>query len=171
MLLKILTFSKALLKITADFNNSGGWLCLLLLVRQSTLRGWSSIGTPSITSLSHTHIHTHTTRSAVHRFVPVLPLSLGSLQASTCAQIHVPTLCAHSIGCRVDGGARHWLNFQPVIAVISTDWTAAPALTVLPTHVSPVSVASGLGCSTIASGCKHTQARTSARDVCCMFYA
>lgn len=112
MLLKILTFSKTLLKITADFNNSGGWLCLLLLVRQSTLRGWSSIRTPSITSLSHTHIHTHTTRPAVHRSVPVMPLSLGSLQASTCAQIHVPTLCSHSIGCRVDGGARHWLNLS-----------------------------------------------------------
>lgn len=172
MLLKILTFSKALLKITADSNNSGGWLCLLLLVRQSTLRGWSSIGTPSITSLSHTHIHTHTPPGLPFIGLCLCCLFLSAVykrqhvRKSTCPRSARTPLAAVSTAARAIG----W-TFQPVIAVISADWTAAPALTVLPTHVSPVSVASGLGCSTIASGCKHTQARTSARDVHSMFYA
>lgn len=100
MLLKILTFSKALLKITADSNNSGGWLCLLLLVRQSTLRGWSSIGTPSITSLSHTHIHTHT-----HH--PACRSSVCACAASFSRQFTSVNMCANPRAHALR--ALHWL--------------------------------------------------------------
>lgn len=123
-------------------------------------------------SVTHTYTHTHTPPGLPFIGLCLCCLFLSAVykrqhvRKSTCPRSARTPLAAVSTAARAIG----W-TFQPVIAVISADWTAAPALTVLPTHVSPVSVASGLGCSTIASGCKHTQARTSARDVHSMFYA
>ena len=126
-------------------------------------------------SLSLTHTRTHTHRPAAHRFVSLLALSLGSLRASTCAGIHVPTFCAHSIGWRPGGGACHWLT-PPASGCLTRRWLAGGPGTHGPAH-SCVARVCGVGAGAAllqrAGVNTRTRARTTApgREMHNMFYA
>ena len=137
---------------------------LIRRIRQYTLRSWSSIGAPSLSSLSlalsdtHTHTHTPPGSSSVCVFAGSFSRQFTSINMCGNPRAHVLRafhwLTSRRRSLPLADPASQWLPYSPLIGRRPGHSRSCPLM------CRSCVWCRGRGCSTTASGCKHTHACT-----------